>query len=267
MKRITKLLSVLLILSFVLVACKNESSELTKVKVGVSPVPHAEIVEGLKEEFEKEGLDVEVVVFSDYVQPNIALDEGDIDLNYFQHEPYLKEFSESRNLNLVNIGAIHLEPMGFYSDKIKSFDELRDGDEILIPNDPTNNTRALRLLEDAGLIKLEDHDAEAITEKDIKENPKNLKITAVDASTVAKAYSDVAGGVINSNFALGAGLNPKEDTLFVEKTENNPNANIIAVKAENKDNENYKKFVKVLQSEKAREFINEKYDGTVIPAF
>lgn len=265
MKKTLTIFIIAIALAFTFVGCKKESGDLTKIKVGVSPVPHAEIVEALKDEFKAQGLDVEVVTFTDYVQPNIALAEGDLDLNYFQHEPYLKEFCASRNLDLANIGAIHLEPMGFYAKNYKSVDEFKDGDEIVIPNDPSNGARALRLLEDAGLIKLSDYNSETITEKDIVENPKNLKITAVDAATVAKAYEDVAGGVINSNYALGVGLNPKTDPIFVETTEGNPNANIIAARSADKDNEAYKKFVQVLKSDKAKEFINEKYDGSVIP--
>ena len=265
MKKTLTFFIIVLALAFTFVGCKKESGDLTKIKVGVSPVPHAEIVEALKDEFKAQGLDVEVVTFTDYVQPNIALAEGDLDLNYFQHEPYLKEFCASRNLDLANIGAIHLEPMGFYAKNYKSVDEFKDGDEIVIPNDPSNGARALRLLEDAGLIKLSDYNSESITEKDIVENPKNLKITAVDAATVAKAYEDLAGGVINSNYALGVGLNPKTDPLFVESTEGNPNANIVAARTDDKDNEAYKKFVQVLKSDKAKQFINEKYDGSVLP--
>lgn len=259
------LLTLLLALTFV--GCGKQSSDLTKIKVGVSPTPHGEIIEALKPEFEKEGIEVEVITFTDYVQPNLALADKEIDLNFFQHEPYLKEFCASRNLDLVNIGGIHLEPIGFYSKKVKSIDELQDGAEIIIPNDPTNGIRALRLLQDAGLIKLRDYNDDNQTEKDVVENPKNIKITAVDANAVAKAYEDVDGGVINSNYAIGAGLHPKTDAIVVEKTEGNPNVNIIAARAEDKDNELYKKFVKVLQSEACKKFINEKYDGAVIPSF
>lgn len=262
-----KKLLLTLLLALTLVGCGKESSNLTKIKVGVSPTPHGEIVEALKDEFAKEGLEVEVVTFTDYVQPNLSLADKELDLNFFQHVPYLTEFCKSRNLDLVSIGGIHLEPIGFYSKKVKSIDELQDGAEIIIPNDPTNGIRALRLLQDAGLITLKDYNDDTQTEKDIVDNPKNIKITAVDASAVAKAYEDVDGGVINSNYAIGAGLNPNKDSLLIEKTEGNPNTNVVAARAEDKDNENYKKFVKVLQSEACRKFINEKYDGAVIPSF
>ncbi|MCI5675511.1 MAG: MetQ/NlpA family ABC transporter substrate-binding protein [Ezakiella sp.] len=246
---------------------KTEEKELVKVSVGVSPTPHGEIVEALRDEFKKEGIDVDVVVFTDYVQPNLALNDKEIDLNYFQHIPYLKEFCESRDLDLVSIANVHLEPIGLYTTKYQSIDEIEDGSEILIPNDPSNGARALRLLEDAGLIKLTDYNSESITENDIAENPKNLKITAVEAGAIPKAYGDVAAGVINGNYAIGAGLSPAKDALLLEKIEGNPNINVVAARAEDKDNEVYQRFVKVINSEAARKIIEEKFDGAVVPAF
>lgn len=246
---------------------KSETKELEKISIGVSPTPHGEIVESLREEFKKEGLDVEVVVFTDYVQPNLALNDKEIDLNYFQHIPYLKEFCESRNLDLVSIANVHLEPIGLYSTKYSSIESIEAGSEILIPNDPSNGARALRLLEDAGLIKLTDYNSETITENDIAENPKNLKITAVEAGAIPKAYGDVAAGVINGNYAIGSGLSPAKDAILLEKIEGNPNINIIAARNEDKDNELYKKFIKVINSDAARKVIQEKFDGAVVPAF
>lgn len=237
-----------------------------KIVFGVSPVPHAEITEALKEEFKKEGLEVEVKVFDDYVQPNLALDQGDIDANFFQHLPYLENFCKERNLDLVSIGKVHIEPIGIYSDKIKSLDELKDGDSVLIPSDPTNGRRALLLLEKAGLITLTDNTKEDLTEKDIKDNPKNLDFSAADPANVANLYKDVTIAAINTNFALGAGLNPSKDALILEDKDS-PYANIIAVKKGNENKEKFQKLIKVFNSEACKKFIEEHYNGEIYPAF
>lgn len=243
----------------------NDASD-NKIVFGVSPVPHAEITEALQEEFKKEGLEVEVKVFDDYVQPNLALDQGDIDANFFQHLPYLENFCKERNLDLVSIGKVHIEPIGIYSDKIKSLDELKDGDSVLIPSDPTNGRRALLLLEKAGLITLTDNTKEDLTEKDIKDNPKNLDFSAADPANVANLYKDVTIAAINTNFALGAGLNPSKDALILEDKDS-PYANIIAVKKGNENKEKFQKLVKVFNSEACKKFIEENYNGEVYPAF
>lgn len=243
----------------------NDASD-NKIVFGVSPVPHAEITEALQEEFKKEGLEVEVKVFDDYVQPNLALDQGDIDANFFQHLPYLENFCKERNLDLVSIGKVHIEPIGIYSDKIKSLDELKDGDSVLIPSDPTNGRRALLLLEKAGLIMLTDNTKEDLTEKDIKDNPKNLDFSAADPANVANLYKDVTIAAINTNFALGAGLNPSKDALILEDKDS-PYANIIAVKKGNENKEKFQKLVKVFNSEACKKFIEENYNGEIYPAF
>lgn len=243
----------------------NEAAD-NKIILGVSPVPHAEITEALKDEFKKEGLEVEVKVFDDYVQPNLALDQGDIDANFYQHLPYLENFCKERNLDLVSIGKVHIEPIGIYSDKIKSLDELKDGDSVLIPSDPTNGRRALLLLEKAGLITLTDNTKEDLTEKDIKDNLKNLKFSAADPANVANLYKDVTIAAINTNFALGAGLNPSKDSLFLEDKDS-PYANIIVVKKGNKNQEKFQKLMKVFNSEACKKFIEEKYNGEIYPAF
>lgn len=243
----------------------NDASD-NKIVFGVSPVPHAEITEALQEEFKKEGLEVEVKVFDDYVQPNLALDQGDIDANFFQHLPYLENFCKERNLDLVSIGKVHIEPIGIYSDKIKSLDELKDGDSVLIPSDPTNGRRALLLLEKAGLITLTDNTKEDLTEKDINDNPKNLDFSAADPANVANLYKDVTIAAINTNFALGAGLNPSKDALILEDKDS-PYANIIAVKKGNENKEKFQKLVKVFNSEACKKFIEENYNGEIYPAF
>lgn len=238
-----------------------------KIVIGVSPTPHGEIIEGLKPEFEKEGLDVEVVNFDDYIQPNLQLEAGDLDANYFQHKPYLDSFTEERNIdNLDVLGYVHIEPMALYSEKYKSVDEIEDGAEIIIPNDPSNGARALILLEDAGLIKLKDKTNLNSTEKDIAENPKNLKFTAMDAPSIAQVYKDSGAAVINSNFAIGQGLDPTKDSIFLESTDS-PYANLVAIRKEDADKEKFQKFLKVLNSEEAKTFIEETFKGAVIPAF
>ncbi|WP_295150419.1 MetQ/NlpA family ABC transporter substrate-binding protein [uncultured Peptoniphilus sp.] len=238
-----------------------------KIVIGVSPTPHGEILEGLKPEFEKEGLDVEVVNFDDYIQPNLQLEAGDLDANYFQHKPYLDSFTEERNIdNLDVLGYVHIEPMALYSEKYKSVDEIEDGAEIIIPNDPSNGARALILLEDAGLIKLQDKTNLNSTEKDIAENPKNLKFTAMDAPSIAQVYKDSGAAVINSNFAIGQGLDPTSDSIFLESTDS-PYANLVAIRKEDADKEKFQKFLKVLNSEESKKFIEETFKGAVIPAF
>ena len=245
---------------------ETKTDDDNKIIIGVSPVPHAEITEALKDEFEKVGLDVEVKVFDDYVQPNLALDQGDIDANYFQHIPYLENFSKERGLNLVSLGSVHIEPMGLYSDKIKSLDELKDGDEVLIPSAPSNGRRALLLLEKNGLITLKDNTKEDVTEKDIDQNTKNLKFTPVEAANIPNVYKDAALAAINTNYALGAGLNPSADAIALEDKDS-PYANIIAVRKGDETKDKFQKLIKVFQSDACKKFIEDKYKGEISPAF
>lgn len=284
-KLFTLLLALTLTLALSLVACnkttdntktstdtssdtstETQTDDDNKIIIGVSPVPHAEITEALKDEFAKEGLDVEVKVFDDYVQPNLALDQGDIDANFFQHIPYLENFSKERGLNLVSLGSVHIEPMGLYSDKIKSLDELKDGDEVLIPSDPSNGRRALLLLEKNGLITLKDDTKEDITEKDIDQNTMNLKFTPVEAANIPNVYKDAALAAINTNFALGAGLNPSKDAIVLEDKDS-PYANIIAVRAGDEIKDKFQKLIKVFQSDACKKFIEDSYKGEIYPAF
>lgn len=272
-----KILLVVLALALVLTSCakkegKKEDGQRTtntenkKVVIGVSPAPHKEIAEKAKEILAKEGIELEIKEFDDYVTPNTSLQEKDIDLNFYQHIPYLDNFNKERGTKIVSLGAVHLEPMGIYSKKYKSLDELKDGDEVIIPNDATNGARALKLLEDNKVIKLKENAGLEATEKDIAENPKNLKFTAVEAATIPRAYEDAAIAVINSNFALEAKLSPKKDAIAIEKSEGNPFANIIAAREEDKDNETYKKVLEAFQSDEVRKYIEEKFDGEIIPA-
>lgn len=245
---------------------ETQTDDDNKIIIGVSPVPHAEIIEALKDEVAKEGIEVEVKVFDDYVQPNLALDQGDIDANFFQHIPYLENFSKERGLNLVSLGSVHIEPMGLYSDKIKSLDELKDGDEVLIPNDPSNGRRALLLLEKNGLITLKDDTKEDITEKDIDQNTKNLKFTPIEAANLPNVYKDAALAAINTNFALGAGLNPSADAIALEDKDS-PYANIIAVRKGDETKDKFQKLIKVFQSDACKKFIEDTYKGEIYPAF
>lgn len=262
------LCSFIFITALFFVSCeKSDLKEATeeKIVIGVSPVPHEEIIRALLDDFKAEGLDVQIKTFDDYVRPNLALNDGDLDANYFQHIPYLESFCKERGINLANIGAVHIEPIAFYSTKIQNISELKAGDEILIPNDPTNGGRALLLLQKAGLIKLKDPTNLAATEADIVENNLQLKFTALDAANIPNVYADVAGGVINTNFALGAGLDPKK-AILIEDAES-PYVNVIAVRANEKESEKFKKLIKVLHSEKCRSFIEKSYGGAVFPAF
>lgn len=265
-----KLLALVLALGLIIVGCssqtKNTEKDLKKVVLGVSPVPHAEIAELVKEELAKEGIELEIKVFDDYVQPNLSLKEGSLTANFFQHVPYMEKFMEEHKTKFVSLGAVHVEPIALFSKKVKSIFELREGAEILIPADASNGSRALFLLEKNGLIKLKDGVGTLVTEQDIIGNPKKIKFTPVESALMPKTYGDVDGAVINSNYALSAGLNPVKDGLAIEGSESKY-ANIIAVTKENAENETLKKVLKAFQSEQVKKFIKEKYNGAVVPAF
>lgn len=271
-----KILLVVLALALVLTSCakkesKKEDGQTTntdnkKVVIGVSPAPHKEIAEKAKEILSKDGIELEIKEFDDYVTPNTSLEEKDIDLNFFQHIPYLENFNKERGTKIVSLGGVHIEPLGVYSKTYKSLDELKDGDEVIIPNDATNGARALKLLEENNVIKLKADAGLEATEKDIAENPKNLKFTPVEAATIPRAYEDAAIAVINSNYALEANLSPKNDAIATEKAEGNPFANVIAAREADQDNETYKKVLEAFQSDEVKKYIEEKFEGEIIPA-
>lgn len=273
MKRIFKLLSVFLITFLAFTACSNEQdaevegADNMKITIAVTATPHEEIIDHLQSQFDEKGLEVETVVFEDYAIFNTALAEGEVDANYFQHKPYFEDFIKQHNLDLVSLGPVHLEPLGFYSTKVNSLDDLEEGAEILVPNDDTNNGRALMLLQDQGIIELKDPEALGQTEKDIIDNPLNLKITAVDAASIAKTYEDVDGAIINSNFAILEGLNPTVDAIVLENEIENPYANIVAVRNGEQDFEKFQLLMEVLQSDETEKFLEEKYQGSVISSF
>ena len=245
----------------------TSSSGAKTLKVGATAVPHAEILEQAKPLLAKEGIDLQIVEFNDYVQPNLALNDKELDANYFQHEPYLKNFiDEHKEVKLVNAAGVHIEPMGIYSHKVKKLDELQDGASIAIPNDPTNGGRSLLLLEKAGLLKLKEGVGEKATVQDIVENPKNLKFQEVEAAQVPRTLDDVDAAIINSNFAMQVPLDPTKDAMFIEDS-TSPYVNIIAVRAGDESRPEIQALIKVLHSDEIKNFINEKYKGAVVPAF
>ena len=243
-----------------------ETTEPVVLNVAASPTPHAEILEQVVDVLAEQGIDLQIHEYGDYVVPNTAVEEGEEDANYFQHIPYLESFNEKEGTHLVSVGGIHIEPMGVYAGKTASLEELPDGAEIAIPNDPTNEGRALLLLEAQGLIKLADSSNLEATPNDIVENPKNLTFKELEAAMIPNAVDEVDLSVINVNYALEAGFNPTEDALAIEDA-NSPYVNIVAVKEGNENNPAVLALVEALQSDTVRDFINETYGGAVVPAF
>lgn len=237
-----------------------------KIVIGATPVPHAEILEVAKASLQAQGYELEIKVFNDYVLPNKALADKDLDVNFMQHEPYLREFNAMNGTRLEPVFGVHLEPMGAYSKSIKSLAELKDGDKIAIPNDPTNESRALDLLAKNGLIEL-DTKVKLRTPMDITKNPKNLKFVELDGATLPRALDEVSLAVINSNFALNANLNPKSDSIISEDAINNPYSNIVVVRADEVYGKKAIALKKAILSDEVKKFINEKYKGAVIPSF
>lgn len=236
------------------------------LSVGATPVPHAEILEFVKPILAKEGVDLKIVEFNDYVQPNLATDDGQIDANYFQHRPYLEAFCKDHGLDIQEVAAVHIEPMGIYSKSIKDLKDLKDGATVAIPNDPTNGGRALLLLQSAGLIVLEDPSNLSATALDIKENPKNLEFKELEAPQLPRSLDEVDISVINTNYAIGANLNPLQDAIFLEKPDS-PYVNILVANPNSAKKDAMAKLIKALQSQETYDFIEEKYKGAVVPAF
>ena len=243
-----------------------EAQKEQKLVIGATPTPHAEILEQVKEELKKEGVDLEIKIFDDYVLPNRLLGEKTLDANYFQHVPYMEEFAQKNNMELVAVAKIHVEPLAVYSKSVKDLSELPEGADVLIPNDPTNRGRALILLDKSGIIKLKDNQKLDSTIEYIAENPKKLKVTALNADQIPTRLGEVGAAVINGNFAMKNNLNPLTDSIFIEDKDS-PYANVITVLKGNENDERIQKLVKALQSEKIKKFIEEKYQGSVVPAF
>lgn len=244
---------------------ESKSAKKNEVVVGATPIPHGQILEFIKEDLQKEGVNLKIVEFTDYVTPNISLQDKSLDANFMQHKPYLDSINKDRGYGLVSIAEIHLEPIGLYSTKHKSIDSLPDGARIAIPNDVTNGGRALILLHNQGLITLKDVTNLGSTESDIVQNPKGLKIIPIEGALLPRVVDEYDGAVINGNYALQAGFKSKDAILLEDKK--SPYANILVVREESVNDENIAKLKKALQSEKVKEFIINTYDGEVIPAF
>ena len=267
-----KLLAVVLTGAFVvsaLAGCgKSTSADDKVIKVAASATPHAEILEQAKSILAEQGWDLQVTVFDDYVQPNNVVEGGDFDANYFQHIPYLESFNEEKGTHLVNAGGIHYEPFGIYPGTKATLDELADGDSIAVPNDTTNEARALLLLQDNGIITLKEDAGLTATKNDIVENPYNVDIVELEAAQVPRVKDEVAFMVLNGNYALEAGFSVAKDSIAYEKSDSEAAktyVNVIAVKEGNENNDKIKALVEVLTSQEIKDYINNTYDGAVIP--
>ena len=254
-----------LLVAFAAVAAFSAQAAET-LTVAATPVPHAEILEFVKPALAKEGVDLKVKVFTDYVQPNVQVAEKRLDANFFQHQPYLDEFNKAKNTNLVSVAGVHIEPLGAYSSKFKSLAELPGGGTVVIPNDATNGGRALLLLDHAGVIKLKDSKNILATVKDIAENTKGLKFRELEAATIPRVLTQVDLALINTNYALEAKLDPAKDALVIEGKDS-PYVNILVARPDDKDSDAMKKLVAALHSPEVKAFILEKYKGAVVPAF
>lgn len=237
-----------------------------KLIVGATPVPHAEILDYIKPELEKKGVELEVQPFTDYVQPNIQVHEKQLDANFFQHKLYMDHEVKTKGYHVINLAAIHVEPFGGYSKKIKSIDKVKDGATIALPNDATNAGRALLLLEKQGLLILKPGCGFTATVRDIVHNPKHLQFKELEAAMLARTLDEVELALVNTNYALQASLDPMKDALFMEDMDS-PYVNILTVHADNKNNAALQKLVHVLQTEAVKTFIAKKYKGAIVPVF
>ena len=275
MKKIVTILAAALFAVGALAGCGSDnassdsssaSGEKTVLKVGATAVPHAEILEQIKPELAKENIDLQIVEFNDYVQPNLTLNDGELDANFFQHQPYLDEFVAEHSVKLTSAGGVHIEPMGIYSNKVKAVDDLADGATVAIPNDPTNGGRALLLLAKAGVITLQDNNDIKATVQSITANPKNIQIQEVEAAQLPRVLDDVDAAVINTNYAMQAGFVPEKDALLIEDS-TSPYVNIVAVREGDENKPAIQALMKALKSDTVKKFIEEKYKGAVVPAF
>ena len=274
MKKIIALLAAVLLLAVLTAGCGDKKAaaptpaadKKVVLKVGATPVPHAEILKVIQPILAKDGIELKIVEFTDYVRPNVALAEKELDANFFQHLPYLQQFTADRKLDLVSLIAVHIEPMGVYSKKIKNLSEVPNGGIVAIPNDPTNGGRALSILAQAGLIKMKDGVGVKGTVKDVTDNPKKLVFKELEAPQLPRSLDDVTLAVINSNYALEAKLNPTKDALFIEKKDS-PYANILAIRKGDEKRPELVKLAKALTSPDVKKFIDDKYKGAVVSAF
>ena len=246
-----------------------DDGQLVKLKVGASPTPHAEILAQVKEDLKAQGVDLEIVEYTDYVQPNLAVESGDLDANFFQHKPYMDDFNEEQGTHLVSVASIHYEPMGVYSGKTASLDALPDGAKVAVPNDTTNEARALLLLQDLGIIKLKEDAGLTATKLDVVENPKNIELIEAEAAQLPRSLPDVDIAVINGNYAIQGGLKVS-DALAAEDKDAlaaTTFANIITVKEGREEDEAIVKLINALQSEKIKTYIEDSYEGAALPVF
>ncbi|AFJ58782.1 MAG: methionine ABC transporter substrate-binding protein [Pseudomonadales bacterium RIFCSPLOWO2_12_60_38] len=237
-----------------------------KLVVAATPIPHAEILELIKPTLAKEGVDLQIKVFTDYVQPNVQVAEKRLDANYFQTLPYLENFNKGKGTNLITVVGVHVEPFGGYSKKIKKIEDLKDGATVAIPNEGSNSGRALLLLQKAGVITLKDPTNALATPKDIASNPKNLKFKELESALLPRVLDQVDLDLINTNYALEAGLNPAKDALIIEDAKS-PYVNFLVARPDNKDSDAIQKLAKALTSPEVKAFIEKKYNGAVVPAF
>lgn len=263
--------------SIFFIACGNDStktevaesnkidSALEVIKIGATPNPHARILENIKEDLKSDGIDLQIVEFSDYVLPNLSLDDGSIDANFYQHQPYLDKMVEDKKLKIESIAKVHIEPLGFYSKKYKDIDSIANGATIALPNDPSNAGRALILLHNNGIIKLKDSNNLYSTELYIIENPKKIKLKQIEAAMLPKVFSDIDGAVINGNYALQAGLS-SIDAVFLEDSKS-PYANILVVRSSDINDPKILKLKEKLLSPKTKQFIEENYKGEIVSVF
>jgi D-methionine transport system substrate-binding protein len=246
----------------------NPAHAAETLKIAASPIPHAQILEFIKPQLQAQGIDLQIKVFTDYIQPNLQVEERQLDANFFQHQPYLDAFNREHGTHIVAVpnGNVHIEPFGAYSKKIKQVAQLRDGALIAVPNDPSNCARALLLLQKQGLIKLKDPTNIFSTARDIVWNPKSLKIRELEAATLPRVLDDVDLALINTNYALAAGLQPTRDALFIEGADS-PYANLVAARPDNVNSPAIRKLVAALRSPEARQFVKDTYHGAVLTTF
>ncbi|MGD1225499.1 MULTISPECIES: MetQ/NlpA family ABC transporter substrate-binding protein [Streptomyces] len=256
-----------------LTACGSDKAD-TKAKasdplvVAATPVPHAEILEYVKDHLAKKaGLKLEVKEFTDYVTPNTATEDGSVDANYFQTQPYLEDFNKKNGTHLASVATVHLEPLGLYSEKVKKAGDLKKGGTVALPNDADNEARALRFLAASGLITLKSGSEGTATPQDIAKNPKDLQFKEIEAAQTPRSLKDVDAAVINGNYAIGAGLSPAKDALALESTKDNAYNNVLAVKQGNEKDPRVEKLAKLLTSPEVKKFIEDKYAGSVLPSF
>jgi D-methionine transport system substrate-binding protein len=255
-----------LLTAIAVVAAFSSAAQAESLSVAATAVPHAEILEFVKPTLAKDGVELDIKVFTDYVQPNVQVAEKRLDANFFQHQPYLDEFNKSRGTELSSVAGVHVEPFGAYSSTIKDLKDLPQGANVVIPNDATNGGRALLLLQKAGVITLKDASNILATPKDIAENPKAIKVRELEAATLPRVLTQVDLALINTNYALEAKLNPTADALIIEGSDS-PYVNILVARPDNKDSAAMQKLAKALNSPEVKAFILEKYQGAVVPAF